>query len=231
MTARVVPGLFLSGGSMKKRTAALFDFDGTLMDTNQLIIHSWQHTFRTLEGRERPVEEILKTLGEPLRLSMERLLPDADAEEAVEIYRSYQHGSFADEIRLFPRAGELIRILADRGIRMGIVTSRMMGTTLQGLDKFGLREYFSAIITCDHTRRHKPDPEPARLALEQLAVGPEESLMVGDTEFDIRCAQNAGILPVLVDWSLTIGEEERRLRYGSVQVIRQPEDLIRLLGE
>ena len=60
---------------MQKISTVLFDFDGTIMNTNQLILDSWQHTFRTLEGRERPVAEILSTFGEPLEETIRKVLP------------------------------------------------------------------------------------------------------------------------------------------------------------
>ena len=214
---------------MHKKTTVLFDFDGTIMDTNRLIINSWQHTFRTLEGRERSEAEIIAILGEPLMLSMGNLLPQIPPQEAVEIYRGYQHGNFADEISLFPGMDKLIRDLNDRGYKMGIVTSRMTNTTLQGLDKFGLREYFSSIVTCDHTTKHKPDPEPVFIALDQLSSKPEESLMIGDTKFDILCARNAGVTSVLVSWALAMSEEDRTGLYQPEHILEKAEDLFHIL--
>lgn len=214
---------------MKIKTTVLFDFDGTIMDTNRLIINSWQHTFRTIEGKERPEAEILATLGEPLLLSMGNLLPQVSSQEAVEIYRGYQHGNFGEEIGLFPGMEPLIRELNRQGYKLGVVTSRMTNTTLQGLDKFGLRECFSSIVTCDHTDKHKPDPEPVYIALRQLESKPEESIMVGDTKFDILCARNAGVTSVLVGWALTMNQEDREGPLGPEHILEKAEDLFHLL--
>ena len=74
---------------MTKINTVIFDFDGTIMNTNDVVIKSWQHTFRTIEGKERPVESIIKTFGEPLYITMEKMFPHIPVEEAVEIYRSY----------------------------------------------------------------------------------------------------------------------------------------------
>ncbi|HPR24421.1 MAG TPA: HAD hydrolase-like protein, partial [Bacillota bacterium] len=67
-----------------KFDTVIFDFDGTIMDTNNIIIDSWQHTFRTIEGRERPVEEIIGTFGEALGETMARLLPGHETQVALD---------------------------------------------------------------------------------------------------------------------------------------------------
>ncbi|MDR0425306.1 MAG: HAD-IA family hydrolase [Clostridiales Family XIII bacterium] len=188
----------------------LFDFDGTLMDTNQLIIDSWQHLFRTLEGRERPVGEILKTLGEPLAYTMHTHFPGVSIEEAVKIYRSYHGGCFEERVGIFPGIQGLLERLKKGGYKLGIVTSRLKNTTWIGLDKFGIGGYFGAVVTCEDTEKNKPDPAPVLLALERLGSKPEEAAMVGDTMSDIRCARAAGVMPILAGWSVSVPEAAQR---------------------
>jgi len=214
---------------MKKITTILFDFDGTIMDTNGLIINSWQHTFRTIEGKERPEEEIIATLGEPLLLSMKNLLPSVDPHDAVEIYRQYQHGNFSDEISVFPGMEGMIRKLKLQGYKMGIVTSRMTNTTIKGLEKFNLTECFEAVVTCDHTEKHKPDPDPIYIALDKLGSKPDEAIMIGDTKFDILCAKNAGVGSVLVGWAITMPESERTGENEPEYIIEKAEDIFNLI--
>ncbi|MBK5247570.1 MAG: HAD-IIIA family hydrolase [Peptostreptococcaceae bacterium] len=214
---------------MNKITTVLFDFDGTIMDTNSLIINSWQYTFRTIEGKERPEEEIIATLGEPLALSMKNLLPNVPVEQAVEIYRKYQHGNFSDEINIYPGMLELIKKLKKKGYKMGIVTSRMTGTTIQGLEKYGIRDCFEAVVTCDHTEKHKPDPEPVNIALKILGSKPEESIMIGDSKFDILCAKNAGVKSVLVGWAVAMSGEDREGEGAPEHIIENAEDLFQLI--
>ncbi|MGI6719965.1 MAG: HAD hydrolase-like protein [Anaerovoracaceae bacterium] len=81
----------------RKYEAVLFDFDGTIMNTNDIILESWQHTFRTVDGAERPFEDIAPTLGEPLRLTMSKFFPGRDPEDMVAIYRSYQQQVYQDQ--------------------------------------------------------------------------------------------------------------------------------------
>lgn len=90
---------------MKKIDTVLFDFDGTIMDTNNVILMSWQHTFKTLENREEDEDVLTKTFGEPLEKTIERFFPNVPLEEALEVYRGYQRDNFEGLITLFLNEG------------------------------------------------------------------------------------------------------------------------------
>ena len=191
-----------------KYTSILFDFDGTLANTNGLVIGSWKHAFRVLKGIEQSEEEIKKTFGEPLAVSMEKFFPDVPVEEAIATYRSYQKDVFENLIEPFDGMVDLIKGLKAKGYKVAVTTSRMGGSTMAGLRKFGLADIFDAIVTSDDTTKHKPDPEPVLITLEKLGVKPEEALMIGDSMFDIKCAHNAGVKAVLVGWAEAVSEED-----------------------
>ena len=76
----------------------IFDFDGTIMDTNDVIIGSWQHVYRTLRGKEGDLDYILSTFGEALEYSMETSFPEVSVEESVKIYRDWHRERFLDMI-------------------------------------------------------------------------------------------------------------------------------------
>ena len=185
----------------------LFDFDGTIMDTNEVIIQSWQETFRTLKGREEDRDVLLKTFGEPLEYTMRNFFPDVPLEKGLEIYRGYQRDNCLSDIHLFPGVRELLDELTQRQIKMGLVTSRLRHTTQQALDKFDMNRYFGYVVTADDVTRHKPDPQSINIILEKIGSRPEQSIMVGDTIFDILCARNAGCTSVLVSWSMSLAEK------------------------
>lgn len=191
-----------------KYTSILFDFDGTLANTNGLVIGSWKHAFRVLKGIEQSEEEIKKTFGEPLAVSMEKFFPDVPVEEAIATYRSYQKDVFENLIEPFDGMVELIKGLKAKGYKVAVTTSRMGASTMAGLRKFGLADIFDAIVTSDDTTKHKPDPEPVLITLEKLGAKPEEALMIGDSMFDIKCAHNAGVKAVLVGWAEAVSEED-----------------------
>lgn len=209
----------------------LFDFDGTIMDTNDVILMSWQHTFRTLENREEKVEKLVKTFGEPLETTMRRFFPQIPIEESIETYRSFHRDNFGELIHLFPGMRELLSELKGQGYNLGLVTSRLWQTTLQGLEKYDIREFFDAVVTAEDTTHHKPDPEPVQIGLEKLGAEPEHAIMLGDTLFDILCAKNAGVRSVLVSWSLALKGESRESlgRNAPDYVIDRPEQLLELL--
>ncbi len=212
-------------------TSVIFDFDGTIIDTNQIILESWRHTFKELKGVEMDEAMVLASFGEPLDLSIKRFFPDISEETAMEVYRSFQHTHYDELIRIFPGMDELIRTLKEKGYKLGIVTSRATRTTLQGLEKYGIKEYFDTIITWDHTPIHKPNPEPLNLALKTMGSKPEEAIMVGDSHFDIGCAANGGVPSVLVGWamSLSVAPEDLGTPGNPDYCIEEAMDLLKIL--
>lgn len=185
----------------------LFDFDGTIMDTNEVIIQSWQETFRTLAGREEDRDVLLKTFGEPLEYTMRNFFPEVPVEKGLEIYRGYQRDNFLNDIQLFPGIRDLLDELSARQIKMALVTSRLKHTTMQAIDKFDMEKYFGYVVTADDVTRHKPDPQSALIALDKIGSRPDQTIMIGDTLFDILCARNAGCTSVLVSWSLSLADK------------------------
>lgn len=215
---------------MKKFDTVLFDFDGTIMDTNNVIIMSWQHTFRTLENREEKVDNIVKTFGEPLGITMERFFPNVPLEESLEVYRSFQRDHFKEFITMFPGMKELLVHVKGEGYKTGLVTSRLFKTTLEGLEKYGIKDCFDCIVTADETTKHKPDPEPVNIALNKLDSEAEKSIMLGDTMFDIMCARNAGVKSVLVSWSLALKDKEDYGDDGPDYIINEAQELLDILA-
>ena len=195
---------------MSKIKAVLFDFDGTIMDTNTIILKSWQHTFNTVLGRDPDFELIKQTFGEPLDETMKKLFPDRDTHEMVETYRNYQRHIYREDITMFPGTKEVIEELKRRGYQVAIVTSRLWSSTTQGLYKFDIAHMFDAVVSAEDTTIHKPDPTPILLCLDKLGIEPDEALMVGDSKFDILCARNAGVESCLVSWTITVDDELRR---------------------
>lgn len=216
---------------MGKIDTVLFDFDGTIMDTNNVILMSWQHTFRTLENREEDESKLTATFGEPLEYTLERFFPDVPVEESIEVYRSYQRKNFSDLIALFPGMKELVIECKARGYKTGLVTSRLKRTAMEGLEKFDLTKHFDVIVTPEDTDKHKPDPEPVNIALEKLGSQPENAVMLGDTLFDIQCSHNAGIGAVLVSWSLALAGKTREDLGEDApdHIIEKPEELFEII--
>lgn len=216
---------------MRNIDTVLFDFDGTIMDTNNVILMSWQHTFKTLENREEDESKLTATFGEPLERTLERFFPNVPVEESIKIYRNYQRSNFSELITLFPGMKELVMKCKARGYKTGLVTSRLKITAMEGLDKFDLEKYFDVIITPEDTDKHKPDPAPVNIALERLGSKPENAVMLGDTLFDIQCSHNAGIGAVLVSWTMALaGKTKEDLGEDAPDyIINSPDELFDII--
>ncbi|MFR4021448.1 MAG: HAD-IA family hydrolase, partial [Clostridia bacterium] len=169
------------------------------------------------------------TFGEPLEVTMKKFFPDVPVDEAVEIYRSYHRDNFGDLITVFPGMKKLLRQVKERGEKTGLVTSRLAYTTQQGLEKYDLKDYFDVVVTAEDTKKHKPDPEPVNIALKKLHSLPGNSIMLGDTMFDILCAKNAGVTSVLVGWSLALKSGDDFGEDAPDHVIRKAAELLELL--
>ena len=204
----------------------LFDFDGTLVDTNELIIKSFQHTYQTHLNKQVDREKIIENFGEILKITLDRDFGDV-SEEAIKTYRSFQVGNFEKLITIRSGMKEGIIELHNQGYKLGIVTSRLNDSTMRGLNHFGLKDYFESIVGSDSTKIHKPDPTPALMALKELGGKPEETMLVGDSPYDILCAKNAGITSVIVGWSAL--PMDMLLKYEPDYVVDNMEELVELV--
>ncbi len=182
--------------------AALFDFDGTLVDTTELIYQSMRHATGEVLGREMPREILLANVGQPLPRQME--LIDAERAEALlESYRLHNQEHHDALIGEFPGVeGSLGRLRAAGGVRVAVVTSKRRFSVQMALENFpGLGEVVDRFVTMEDTTEHKPHPEPLLKGLEFLGdIPPEEAAYVGDSPFDVAAAKAAGITSVAVSW-------------------------------
>lgn len=182
----------------------VFDFDGTLMDTNNVIIQSWQQVYRKYTGKDGDMDYILGTFGESLEESLRNAFPDIPVEESVNTYRTWHRDNYWDMIELFPGIAEMLKEAKARGYKLGIATSRLEETLYLGLEKYNLKDLFDEIVTVEEVTKHKPDPETILKVLEKLNTPPENAAMIGDSRLDMICAHNAGVKAILVGWSLTL---------------------------
>lgn len=203
----------------------IFDFDGTLINTDPAIIASWQEVFRTYRGEESDIDTLYHTFGETIKDTVARFFPDENQEEVIRCYRAYQDAHCKDLIALFEGIPELLDELDARGRTLAIVTSRLAKTTAEYLDMCGIRDRFKVIITADDTKAHKPDPEPLLIALDKLGASKEEAVMLGDTRFDIGCCHNAGVDSILVHWGHPSTGDEGEPTWH----IDRPEELLGLI--
>ena len=179
----------------------LFDLDGTLIDTNELIISSFTHPTEQYGDRLYSREEIMSFIGPPLRESLAKIDKDR-VEELVNVYREHNMKHHDALVEAYPTVVETIETLKEKGYKLGIVTTKMRQTVEMGLKLTGLKESFPVVVTLDDVSNAKPDPEPINKALEQLDSTASETLMVGDNTHDILAGKNAGTKTAGVAWTI-----------------------------
>jgi pyrophosphatase PpaX len=179
----------------------LFDLDGTLIDTNELIISSYLHTLEKYFPKQYTREDVLPFMGPSLMEVFGRLDPDR-AEEMIRTYREFNISNHDLLVKEFDGVYETVKTLKENNFKLGIVTTKMENVAKMGLKLTKLEPFFEAIVAIDHVKKIKPDPEPIYKALEHLGSRPEEAIMIGDNYHDILGGKNAGTKTAGVAWSL-----------------------------
>lgn len=171
--------------------AVLFDLDGTLIDTNELILNSFKHTFKEILELHVPEEEMSRIFGKPL-VSTLASYNEEKVDELVNCYRSYNEAHHDTMCEPFDGVLELLTRLKNKGYKLGIVTSKRVDLAKRGCDISGITKYFDVFITPESTEKHKPNGEPVLKACRDLGIEPKEAIMIGDAPADILSGKNAG---------------------------------------
>lgn len=181
----------------------ILDFDGTLADTQPIIIASIQATLKELHLPERTDAECRTIIGLPLAECFTTLcgVDDTTAERCADVYRRvFDELNTDGTVRLFPHVLETIKAMHDRGLQLAICSSRGR-PTLEGFVKtFHLEHYVSMVVSANDVEHHKPHPEPVQKILTALGVAPEEAIVVGDASYDILMGRAAGCRTVGVTY-------------------------------
>lgn len=181
--------------------AVIFDLDGTIVDSVELIVISFQHAIREVLGREVSREESIVGVGRPLREQMVSFSPE-HADELVAVYREFNHREHDRMLKLYEGILDLLDGLAGAGIRLGLVTSKSRYTTQMAFDLTGIGSYFDATVCADESGGNKPSPEPIWACLHQLSVSAEDAVYVGDSPSDIQAARAARVKAIGVTWGV-----------------------------
>lgn len=189
---------------MKSYDTYLFDADGTLLDTTDLICDCFQFVAKKYTGMTVPREVILAGIGSPLRQQLTTHLGgNLDVDAMLEDYLQFQLKAIDSGLSLFPGVQETLEALKERGKKLGIVTSRRRYSLEIFLQYTSIHDYFEVLITPEDTNRHKPEPEPAIEAMKRFGASPSSTVFIGDAHYDICCGNSAGIDTIFVNWSHT----------------------------
>jgi phosphoglycolate phosphatase len=200
---------------------AIFDLDGTLVDSVEDLAASVNHALGVVGLPPRAVAEVRGFVGEGARLLLERSVgPHPELlDRALEAWRVHYLDHLLDRTRAYPG---VVEVLGGAGRTLAVHTNKpgpMARRVLQGL---GLLDRFALVVGGDEVAR-KPDPAGVRLIQERTGARPEDTVFVGDSPVDAATARNAGVLFLAVTWGLTPEADLRRA--GATRLLDRAEEL------
>lgn len=185
---------------MKKVETILFDFDGTLANTNQLIASSHEHVLNTYFPGQYDKKAILSFNGPSLK-EVYQSIDFKRAELLIAEYKSYNEEHHDEKIEAFEGVVETLNSFKEKGLKLGIVSTKAQPLLNKGLKLLNITHFFDIIISGSDCTCPKPDPEGIKKAMCRLQAKEETTLMVGDNYHDIEAAHRANIAGVFVAWS------------------------------
>jgi phosphoglycolate phosphatase len=186
---------------MKRYELIVFDWDGTLMDSAGMIAHCVQAAARDL-GLEPPSDERARhIIGLGLGDALRHALPDLPEDHYGELVDRYRHHYLSrdHELALFAGAEALVQLLAENGYRLGVATGKSRNGLDRVLEQTGLDRFFHGTRCADECHS-KPHPQMIEELMDEFAVSPVHTLMIGDTTHDLLMASNAGVDAVAVSY-------------------------------
>jgi phosphoglycolate phosphatase len=190
--------------------ALIFDLDGTLVDTAPDLMAATNHVLN-LAGRPNISEEQLRQfVGQGAMNLIKRglaatggMLDEAEIKRLHDKFLAFYGDNLAVHSQVFPGVVKFLEEAKIRGLKLGVCTNKVEGLSNKLLNGIGLAKYFSAVVGGDTLPIMKPDVAPYNEVARRLGVAPQRTLMFGDSETDIRTAQNVGVPVIAVSFGYT----------------------------
>lgn len=210
-----------------KINTVLFDLDGTLVNTNDLILASFQHTMKHYIPEKAETFDITPYIGQPL-IDIFKSIDEERADDMLQMYRKHNAENHDLLIKEYDGVYEAVKALKERGVKLGVVTNKVHHMAVRGLKVTRLHSFFDVVVGFDDVIRGKPHAEPIMKALENLNSTPESALMVGDSQFDVQAGKNAGTYTACVGWSLRGQEIIQQLKPD--YVVHHMSEVVEIVG-
>jgi pyrophosphatase PpaX len=181
----------------------LFDLDGTIIDSIELILRSYRHTMASHRANEPmpPDDMWIQGLGTPLWAQFGQITDDKQEIEAmVQTYRTYNLTHHDRLVKPYDGVVDEIRRLKTSGKQLGVVTSKLRDGALRGIRISALDDVFDIVVGCDDVTHFKPHPEPVLKAVAELRANRTTTVFVGDSRHDMECGRAAGVKTAAVLW-------------------------------
>jgi len=209
----------------------IFDLDGTLVDSRLDLVHSVNAALRHIERPELPDDVIASYVGDGAPILIQRALAAEAQDEALvrrglEFFLSYYRAHKLDHTKIYPGVIEALAAIQDSANgtprKMAVLTNKPVNPSRAIVQELGLGKFFSQVYGGNSFATKKPEPEGARVLLEESGALPQQAVMVGDSHVDIRTGLNAGMYTV----GVTYGFAPHTLEAEPVDVqVDTPEEL------
>ena len=187
---------------MPKYDLVLLDLDGTVANTDELLIRSMYELYdKYRNGVKTPIEEIYYFSGPPIRETLKKEFPDGDNDVLVEEFAKISLKYYDICVETYPHVLETLKRLSRQGIKMGVVTSKSHANTLKCLHSLKVDQYVSYFVAADDVKNVKPDPEGIIKSMEHFSINDKKKVLyIGDNNGDYLTARNAGVDVAIVTW-------------------------------
>jgi len=204
----------------------LFDLDGTLVDTSRDITKALNYAIKPYSQKILTVEDTIKMIGEGITKLVEGLLENEKSQVkdvAIKRFLDYYSEHLIDYTSIYPHVRETLERLD--GYKKAVISNKREFLSIRLLDKINLLKYFNLVVGSDTTSEKKPSALPVKYALSRLGAEPDESVIVGDSNYDIEAGKKAGIKTIAV----TYGYKQRYLLMNADYIIDSLQELPQLL--
>ncbi len=214
-----------------KIDTVLFDLDGTLLDSKELIYRSFVHTFEKFyPNHELSDAELDSFFGPPLSVTFAKYTNDSkQIEEMIDYYRQYNVEAHDELVNLFPGVKETIKYLSKHNYKLGVISAKKSDLVNHALEIFKIKEYFDIVIGQDEVKNPKPNPEGILLATRKLKSN--RAVYVGDSVSDIEAGKNAKIKTCAIAYKKDNGRAPMLIEAEPDMFIDSMYGLIKALGE
>ncbi|MBS1992712.1 MAG: HAD family hydrolase [Cyanobacteria bacterium SZAS LIN-3] len=175
---------------------AIFDFDGTLVDSTGGIVDVMRVVIDEYKFEDNMIHTWRNLVGVPLPRQMEIILPGHEPDFHLEVanrYRAIYDGMAIEICPPFPHLMTMLDELRKQGVIVTIASSKRSHLVKVVLDHHDIAHHFKMVVGAQDVTNHKPHPESVHHTLQQLAIDPEHAVVIGDSTYDLDMARNAGV--------------------------------------
>ena len=201
---------------VKRISCIIFDLDGTLTQTNELIFATFNHVAEKYIHKVFMPSEITAMFGPPEEVAIETLVGKDRLDEAMDDFYAYYEHHHPRMAVSYHGIREILEFLKQRGVLLAVFTGKGKRSALITLEKLGIKHYFELIVTGNDVVNHKPSADGIRKVMKTFKLQPDEVLMVGDAVGDVKAAHEAGVAIAAVVWD----------SYGKDRVVKMDVDYL-----